>query len=171
MDDASKGDREETEAASDVERNASGGFRLVQAFGRALEIVWSWEFGSTPTKNGLKRFSAAFFGAYVGIFPLGISWIYFMSLWEAFKSFLSTLIAAEHVIVIAVAAIIVVPTLISIILGWVISTSSKDESTMLTLFVRGLAFDFLLFILFLAVLGVSYSVKSGTGLIADWRAR
>lgn len=135
-------------------------FRPIQAFAKAIDALWNWEFGSRPTKNGFKRFLAAFCGAYLGIIVLGFAWFTFMSLWTAFWSFLNASIGANGALLTAISLALLMPLFMSIVFAWLISSASKDESTMLTLFMRALIFDVLLCIFFSTIFGILFGLKT-----------
>jgi hypothetical protein len=138
----------------------------------AVDALWRIEVGTTPEKNDKWRFLAAFLGAYVGTFSVGITWFFVWSLWGALKSFLTTFVAAENLLpavafaMIAVGfAMIFIPALISLMLAWIVSGSSRGRSTRLTLFLRGLYFPLLLLVFILAVFLILLGVRSAMGRI------
>jgi hypothetical protein len=155
---------DEAKSETDTKDAASRGFRAVRGFGAMLQMVLNWEFGTTPKKNSFKRFLAAFLGAFIGSLPLLSAWIYLMGLGEQFRSFLSVLIVADIPLWRTVPAILAGPAALGVIFGWLISDSTEEKSTTLTLFIKGLVIDLLLFMLFFTVA----SLVIGVNVARDW---
>jgi hypothetical protein len=150
---------DESKPETDIEDASSRGFAVVRAFGTLLQTVVGWEFGTKPKRNSFKRFVAASLGAFIGSLPLLCAWIYLMGLWGEFKSFFSALFVAEVVLWRTAAAVLAGPAVLGVIFGWLFSESTEEESTVLSLFIKGMVFDLLLFMLFLSVAGLVFGVN------------
>jgi len=124
--------------------------KTLQFFLLALQKLFEFEIG-TPAKITLSRFMAAFSGSFLGGFILELSWITYKELWQAFVNYMDSLLVWGARTLLAVILIICAVTgIFSLVIAWLVSSSSKEGSTSLTLFVRALS----LVILICALMGL-----------------
>jgi hypothetical protein len=131
--------------------------KILQGTGRFIQYLFTLQLGQRPSKNTWKRFMAAFFGAYLAISSLGVAWIQFMSLWSALQAFAAAL-SERNLYAIASAIIITLPMPFSFLVGWIVSGSSEDETTWLTLFFRSFVLIIVLCVLLVAAIMFLYAV-------------
>jgi hypothetical protein len=130
--------------------------RAFQFFLLAVKVIFDFEVGSTPSRIGRKQFFASFLGIYSGIALLAIARVIYNSLGEALWNFFSSLTGEKNILVSVVALIAVIPAILSLPLAWIIAGSSKETSTLLTLFVRALSFVILFCVLLVVVTRVLF---------------
>jgi hypothetical protein len=128
-----------------------------------LERVFKWEFGELPTKNGLKRFGAAFAGAFLGTSAIIASWFTVTSLWPALFYFIQVLGGTTSIWLLTISLAFFLVSIPASVGGWIASASSGDTSTPLTLFIRALILVVVLCLVLFLIVGLFAGLPKAVG--------
>lgn len=141
--------------------------RAIQAVGNALAEAFKFDIGVLPTRNGISRLAAASSGAYCGLQLALFCLLHVTGSWGAYWGFVSASLTAEFRIVVGAIAALFVPQLVgSLFFGWLVSASSKDMTTPMTLFWRGFVLIVMLLVVASGIAGVYTAVRFGIKYVA-----